>query len=706
MGTLAADANLVADAKLVANAKLVGVDIGGTFTDVVVLDEGRRELQIGKVATTPDDQSTGFIAALDGLRVSYPAIDLVTHGTTVATNAVLERDGGRCGLIATRGFRDILELRRRDRPHMYGLTGSFEPLIPRDRRLEVTERIAAEGTVLTPLNEAEVLEAGRLLLAQWVEAIVVSFMNSYANPEHELRAKEILQAEWPHLYVVTSSETLPVFREFERTSTAVVNAYVQPNVGQYLEQLEERLSERGYGSDLFIMQSNGGMMSAASVRDLPLNTVLSGPAAGVIAATRIAAEVGLDNLITYDMGGTSLDVSLVQEGKPLPSSGMDLEFGIPLMVSMIDIHTIGAGGGSIAQIDQGGLLRVGPQSAGADPGPVCYGKSGTAPTLTDANVVLGRINPNYPIAGVAGEKFDVAGARAVITEKIGRPLGLSTEQAAQAIVTVANNRIAGSLRRVSIDKGHDPREFALFSFGGSGPLHVGYLLRELSIGQGIVPFYPGIASAWGCVIADRQHDFVTMQNCLLSDLDLAAVEQTFADHLAAGEAMLAGENVPLERVNVVREADISYEGQTHVIRTRLPAGELSREIIAASFRSAYLQHYGRVEEGFSGLEELLAQIPIRLLNLRTAVIGVRTDVRLKDFIRAPETTLAEACKEERSVYVEDGFMDCPVYHRATLPWGAALSGPALIEQADTTVWLEPWCRATVAEGGSLMIEAV
>ena len=683
---------------------LVGVDIGGTFTDVVVLDETRGNLQIGKVSTTPDDQSTGFITALDGLRVSYPDIDLVTHGTTVATNAVLERDGGRCGLIATRGFRDILELRRRDRPHMYGLTGSFEPLIPRDRRLEVTERIAAEGTVLTPLCEEEVLESGKLLLAQWAEAIVISFMNSYANPEHELRAKEILQAEWPHLYVVTSSETLPVYREFERTSTAVVNAYVQPNVGQYLEQLEERLSERGYGSDLFIMQSNGGMMSAASVRNLPLNTVLSGPAAGVIAATRIAAESGFSNLITYDMGGTSLDVSLVQDGKPLPSSGMDLEFGIPLMVSMIDIHTIGAGGGSIARIDQGGLLQVGPQSAGAEPGPVCYGKSGTAPTLTDANLILGRINPNYPIAGVAGSSFDVAGARSVISETIGKPLGLSTEQAAQAIVTVANDRIAGSLRRVSIDKGHDPREFALFSFGGSGPLHVGYLLRELSISQGIVPYYPGIASAWGCVIADRQHDFVTMQNTLLSELDLAVVEQIYADHLAAGEEMLAGENVPLQRVNVVREADISYEGQTHVIRTALPAGELSHETIAASFRSAYLQHYGRVEEGFGGLEELLAQIPIRLLNLRTAVIGVRTDVRLKDFVRVPGTTLAEARKEERSIFVDDGHITCPVYDRAKLPWDAVLSGPALIEQSDTTIWLEPWCRATVAEGGSLMIE--
>ena len=685
---------------------LVGVDIGGTFTDMVVLDETRRELRIDKVATTPDDQSIGFIAALDGMGVSYADIDLVTHGTTVATNAVLERDGGRCGLIATRGFRDILELRRRDRPHMYGLTGSFEPLIPRDRRLEVTERIAAEGAVLTPLDEEEVLEAGRSLVAQWVEAIVVSFMNAYANPEHELRAKEILQAEWPHLYVVTSSETLPVYREFERTSTAVVNAYVQPNVGDYLEQLEERLQARGYASDLFIMQSNGGMMSAASVRDLPLNTVLSGPAAGVIAATRIAAEDGFSNLITYDMGGTSLDVSLVQDGKPLPSSGMDLEFGIPLMVSMIDIHTIGAGGGSIARIDQGGLLQVGPQSAGADPGPVCYGRNGTAPTLTDANLILGRINPDYPIAGVAGASFDVASARSVIGEAIGKPLGLSTEEAAQAIVTVANNRIAGSLRRVSIDKGHDPREFSLFSFGGSGPLHAGFLLRELSIGRGIVPYYPGIASAWGCVIADRQHDFVTMQNALLSELDIADAERVFAQHLAAGEEMLAGENVPLERVSVVREADISYEGQTHVIRTALPAGELSHENIAASFRGAYLQHYGRVEEGFGGLEELLARIPMRVLNLRTAVIGVRADVRLKDYVTAPETTLAEAHKEERPVYVDDGFVTCPVYDRAKLPWDAVLTGPALLEQPDTTVWLAPWCRATVAPGGSLLIEVV
>ena len=269
---------------------------------------------------------------------------------------------------------------------------------------------------------------------------------------------------------------------------------------------------------------------------------------------------------------------------------------------------------------------------------------------------------------------------------------------------MANNRIAGSLRRVSIDKGHDPREFALFSFGGSGPLHVGYLLRELSIGQGIVPYYPGIASAWGCVIADRRHDFVTMQNCLLSELDMGDVERILAEHLAAGEAMLAGENVPLQRVTVIREADISYEGQTHVIRTALPAGALDHESIAASFRSAYLQHYGRIEEGFSGLEELLAQIPIRLLNLRTAVVGVRTDVALKDFVKAPETTVAAAQKEERAVYVDSGFVTCPVYDRAKLPWDAVLPGPALIEQPDTTVWLEPWCRATVAPGGSLLIE--
>ena len=683
--------------------KLVGVDIGGTFTDIVVLDENQKRLQIGKASTTPREPSIGLITGLDALEVSYPDIELVIHGTTVATNAILERKGVRCGLIATRGFRDILELRRRDRPHLYGLTGSYEPLIPRDRRKEVSERTSAEGEILTPLSEEELIAAAEELVADGVEAIVISFLNAYINPTNERSAKALLERHFPNFYIVASADILPLFREFERTSTATVNAYVQPIVSRYLARLEGRLEERGYNGNLLVMQSNGGMMSVEAAQDFSVNTILSGPAAGVIAATKIAAESGFQNLIGYDMGGTSLDVSLVTEGKPVVSNGIEPEFGIPIMVSMIDIHTIGAGGGSIARIDEGGLLQVGPESAGAEPGPVCYRLGGTEPTVTDANVILGRINPDYPIARAADFSFDLDTARSILTEKIGKPLGLSLEEAALAILTIANNRIAGSIRRISIDRGHDPRDFVLFSFGGGGPLMVSFLLRELGVSQALVPYYPGIASAWGCVIADLQHDFVTMINRRLSELDPVEAERIFAEHLAQGEGLIQSEQIPLTQVNVLREAEISYEGQTHVIRTPLPAGPVSPDIITESFRRAYLRQYGQVDETFSGLETLLESIPIRLLNLRTSVIGMRPGLSLKDFIPSPKTTLQDAQKGSRPVYVEDRFVTCSIYDRSLLPWGSEFSGPAVIEQPDTTIWIEPWVRVRVAEGGNLFL---
>ncbi len=689
--------------------KLVGVDIGGTFTDVVVLDLDSPSLEIGKVASTPDDPSRALPAGLDGLGISYAEIELVVHGTTVATNAILERKGGRCGLIATRGFRDILELRRRDRPHLYGLTGSYEPLIPRYHRLEVSERISAEGDVLTPLDEDELIEAAEQLAAERVEAIVLSFLNSYINPAHERRAKAVLERRWPELRVVASSDVLPLFREFERTSTAVVNAYVQPVVGRYLDRLQGRLRESGYHKDLLIMQSNGGMMSVEAAGTRSVNTVLSGPAAGVIAATKIASESGFDNLIAYDMGGTSLDVSLVVEGKPMLSSGRELEFGIPIMVSMIDIHTVGAGGGSIARVDSGGVLQVGPQSAGAEPGPVCYGRGGpgrggTEPTVTDANVVLGRINPHYPIAGGKGFALDVERARAAIDEKIGTQLGLSIEEAASAVITVANNHIAGSIRRISIDRGHDPRDFSLFAFGGGGPLFISFLLREIGARRGIVPFYPGIASAWGCAIADLRRDFVTMVNRRLKDLEPDEMETIFANHQQEGEKFLRRENLPLDRVSIVREAELSYEGQTHLIRTSLPSGSLTGEQVEASFREAYVRRFGRVAEQFEGLEDLLARMPIRLMNLRTSVIGVRPDVLLKDRLPPPQATLQEASKGTRAVCVDGRFVECPTYERAALPRGVELTGPAVIEQPDTTTWLEPGTRAQVDDAGNLLVE--
>lgn len=685
---------------------LVGVDIGGTFTDVVTLDSNQSELKVVKVSTTADDQARGLITALDRLNAPYPDITLVTHGTTVATNALLERKGSRCGLIATRGFRDILELRRRDRPHLYGLTGSYKPLIARNLRCEVTERVSARGTIVTPLVEAELIAVGDKLSHEGVEAIVISFMNSYANPTHEFRARAILEKNFPEIYITTSADILPVIREFERTSTAAVNAYIQPTVSHYLARIRARLTDHNCPGKLFVMQSNGGMMPATTAQHYPVHTVLSGPAAGVIGAANLARQSGVSDLITYDMGGTSLDVSLVLGSRPLTTSGMDLEFGIPIMVSMVDVQTIGAGGGSIARVDPGGILQVGPESAGAEPGPVGYGRGGTQPTFTDAQLVLGRINPTYPIGGRSDFVFDVPKARSAIAEKIGLPLGLSPEAAAQAIITVATNRIAGSIRRISIDRGNDPRDFALFASGGAGPLLVSSLIRHVGTPRAIVPYTPGIASAWGCAIADRQHDFVTMLNQQLGDLDLDEIERCFVEHENDGTSLLKQEPLPLVQVHLVREADMSYEGQTHVVRTVIPPGDLSTEQLAASFRSAYLGRYGQTEESFANLSQLLENIPISLLNVRTSVIGVRPNLAFKDFVHRPRTSLRDAYKGRRRVYADNRFIECATYERSQLPWGEQLSGPTIIEQPDTTTWLEPGITARVDETGNLIVGVI
>ena len=687
-------------------SRIVGVDIGGTFTDILILDDAGPSLIVGKIPTTSQDPSQGLIEGLDALGAADGETDLVIHGTTVATNAVLERKGGLCGLIATEGFRDILELRRRDRPHLYGLTGTYEPLIPRDRRLEVTERISAEGDVLVPLDEDAVISCAAELAAENVEAIVISFMNSYANPIHERRARTLIENRYPDLYVVASADILPLIREFERTSTAVVNAYVQPVVSRYLANLERSLKRRGYRTDLLVMQSNGGMVPADEAGRYAVQTVLSGPAAGVIAATAIAAESKIRDLIAYDMGGTSLDVSLVADGIPAQAHGAELDFGVPILLSMVDIQTVGAGGGSIARIDEGGILRVGPESAGADPGPAGYGRGGRLPTLTDANLVLGRINPEYPIAGQTGFSFDLPKARAALEAHVAGPLGLSAEAAARAVVAVTNNRIAGSLRRVSIDRGRDPRDFALFAFGGSGPLMVGFLMEELGIPRGLVPFHPGLASAWGCAIADVKRDYVTMVNRRLDDVDASEIRRIFEDDLARGSAFLKQVNRPLSRIQLLREADIAYEGQTHVIRTLLPDGETNPDRIAMRFRASYLQRYGSAHSGFDRLEALLDGIPVRLLNLRTSVIGVRKHRGLGSLLTPPTTTLNQAYKGSRDVWIDDAFVGCPTYERSRIPWGSEFTGPAVIEQSDTTVWLDPSSRASVLDGGSFLIETI
>ena len=682
-------------------ARVVGVDIGGTYTDIVVVDDDQGTLNTRKVATTVEDPSVGLLSGLAKL-VDGPDIELFVHATTVATNAVLERRGGKCGLITTRGFRDILELRRRDRPHAYGLTGSFEPLIPRNLRLEVTERITAEGEIHTSLNENDVRQAASVLAEHQVQAIVVCFLNSYRNPQHELQAKAVVERACPNVCVVTSTEVLPVIREFERTSTAVVNAYVQPVLARYLGRLRGQLRDSGYERDLLVMQSTGGVVESRIAEKTPVTTVLSGPAAGVIAAARIGAASGLNNLICYDMGGTSLDVSLVIDGHPAVKTGTELEFGIPVMISMLDIHTLGAGGGSVAHLDDRGLLQIGPESAGASPGPVCYGLGGKDPTVTDANVILGRINSGNPISR-SGDSLDTAAAQEAIAAHIAAPLELSVEAAADAILAVASNRIAGGVRHVTIRRGHDPRDFVLFAFGGSGPLFVCPLLRELEIPRALIPLFPGMVSAWGCVCADLRHDFVTTVNRCLSEVEITELEALASEHMDLGNRQLDRAGLPTE-IAVVREADMCYEGQTHVIRTPLSTGAWSAEDLASSFRQAFRNQYGQTSGELRELESLLQEVPIRLLSLRTSVIGVRPERPLHELLKGPGTDLPAAFLGRRRVWFDGHQLDCPTYERSQIPWGSEFSGPAVIEQADTTTWLEPGARACVDECGNLLVE--
>src|SRR5437763_12811471 len=531
----------------------IGVDVGGTFTDLFALDAEHGVFRVGKVPSTPEDQSVGFIAGLSVLEADLAAVAALVHGTTVATNAVVERKGARCGLITTAGFRDVLELGRRTRPNPYGMTGSFEALIPRDLRAEVPERIDAAGRILTPLDEAAVRREVHRLRERGAEALVIHFVHAYANPAHERRCGEIAREIWPNRFVTLGSDILREVREFERGSTAALNGYVQPIVARYLGRLSQNLRSAGLNNELLVMQGNGGMMAAGTAVDLAVHTVLSGPAAGAIAAARIGVQAGHRNLVACDMGGTSFDVSLIAAGEPALSAEKDIAYGVPLRVPLVDIHTIGAGGGSIARITRAGLLQVGPESAGARPGPIAYGRGGTAVTVTDANLLLGRLNPDR-LTGVAGAapRESIAAA---IEEQIGAPLGLDGTAAAAALLAVTTNQLAHAIRLVSVEKGHDPRDFALFVFGGAGPLHAVEIARELGIPTVLVPRFPGITSGLGCVLAPVRHDFVQSIGQPLAEIATAQIDGRFADQAAAGRRPLDEEGVPLAEIVVRHEVD-------------------------------------------------------------------------------------------------------------------------------------------------------
>jgi len=676
---------------------IIGVDVGGTFTDIFVLDEQNGTVTTGKVPSTRGDQSKGFIEGISGLVSDFGTIGTVVHGTTVGTNALLERKGARTGIITTEGFRDVLEMRRRDRPTTWGLKGSFTPVVERPDRLEVGERVLADGSVLQVVAEDEVKARAKALAEDGCEAVCVFFINGYANNANEMRAVEAVRSVWPNAYVTAATEILPEIREFERLSTATLNAYLQPVVSSYLDRLETGLAGEGFGGDILIVQSNGGVMSVDTAKRYPVRTALSGPAAGVIAATAIAKAAGFPNIITCDMGGTSFDVSLIAGGEAALAAQTAIDFGMVVRTPMIEITTIGAGGGSIAWVDKSGLLQVGPESAGSNPGPVCYGLGNERPTVTDANLVLGRINPDRPIGGKL-DRLDVDAARAAIETHIGKPLGLGIEDAAEAILKLANAKMAGAIRLVSIEKGHDPAKFAAMPFGGGGALHTGALIKEVGLGSALVPRFPGVTSALGCVVADMRHDRVQTVNRLLDQLDAADIGREMTQVADDTEALLAGAGVGFAGIDRVYELDMLYLGQTHTVNVPvvMPENVLTRDAIREAFETAYRETYGRLLNG----------IPMRVMNYRVAVIGRRPDLDMAVFTPTGGKPVGACRTGTRSVYVDGRPHEAGVYERLELEVGAVIHGPALLEQADTTIFVDPGLDARVDRFGNLVITPV
>ena len=678
--------------------RMIGVDVGGTFTDVFILNEEAGTAAVAKVPTTRPDQSGGFLDGIGREVEDLSEISVVVHGTTAGTNALLERKGAKTGVICTSGLRDVLEMRRRDRPRTWGLRGDFEPVVDRRNRLEVPERTLADGTIRTQVDLDAVRAAAGQLLENGCEAAAILFANAYANPENEAAAVAVLREVWPNAHVSASHEILPEIREFERFSTTALNTYLQPEISGYLGRLEGALRDGGFDGEFMIVQSNGGVMAVETACKMPVRTALSGPAAGVIAAAYIAGSAGFENVITGDMGGTSFDVSLIHEGQSILSPQTSIDFGMVVRTPMIEITTIGAGGGSIAWVDKGGLLNIGPESAGSNPGPVAYGLGNDRPTVTDANIVLGRIDPENPIGGKL-ERLDVEAASKAIDAHVGTPLGLTTLEAAEAILTVANSRMAGAIRLVGIERGFDPKRFAFIPFGGGGALHAGAMLAETGIERAIVPRYPGVTSAMGCVIADMRQDFVQTINTLVSTLDEAALTGFMQSHVDQGMALLDASKTKFDSRELSFELDMAYIGQTHTVPVPVTIKTAEGKVvpptkaqIEEAFDAAYKATFGR----------LLQNGVRRILNLRSAVTGKRPKFDLATL--APKNDAAVAPKAMRRVHFGNDWHDTAIYDRLILPVGAVIKGPAILTQPDTTVLIEPDLQGRVDSFGNTIIE--
>ena len=675
---------------------VIGVDVGGTFTDILSLDEISGEVHVEKVPSTKGDQSSGFLSGImAATNHDLSSVSTIIHGTTVATNALLERKGAKAGIITTDGFRDVLEMRRRDRPTTWGLWGQFTPVIERKCRLEVPERTLADGTVVKEIDSASIKAAAKDLIDQGCESVCLFFINGYANKNNETKAAKILRQVWPNDYVSIATEILPEIREFERCSTASLNAYLQPVVANYLARLEDRITKENSDSEILIVQSNGGIMSVNAAKAFPVRTALSGPAAGVVAARKIATAAGFLNVITCDMGGTSFDVSLVADGQNILTAQASIDFGMVIRTPMIEMSTIGAGGGSIAHIDKTGLLEIGPDSAGSDPGPACYGSGNDRPTVTDANLVLGRIDARKPI-GNKLTALDRDAAAMAIKVYIASPLGMRVEDAAEAIIRVANSKMAGAIRLISIERGHDPKLFVAMPFGGGGALHAGALMQDIGLAAAIVPRYPGVTSALGCVMSDLRHDEVRTLNVMLKSLDDDHLRELIAKMTSSAEGIIKQSNAKIQGIETIIELDMLYLGQTHSVAVPIPNDHaMTIDLILSAFEKSYLKSYS----------SLLTEIPIRILNLRVSVIGKRPKIDVKMLARDLRSKNTEACRiAEQKIFANGTWYDAEIYERLKLPKGSKISGPALLVQPDATIYVDPGLCAIVDDFGNIIMK--
>jgi len=698
---------------MTATTYRLGVDVGGTFTDGVLIDEQSGAISIDKLLTTPDDPSEAFlqvaIRLVDKLGLDPPQVRYIMHAMTTATNAVIERRGARAGLLVTAGFRDVLEIQRQVRHELYNLqTDKPPPLILRRHCLEIAERLDYQGHVLVPIDLDSVARAVERLAGAGIDSVAVCFLHAYRNPAHEQQAAEVIRRIHPRATVSLSSEIAPEIREYWRASTTVVNAYVAPVVARYLGKVEERLEQAAFVPDVHVMQSNGGVTTAAVAKQRPIALIESGPAAGVRVAAFVAEQMGFRDALSFDMGGTTAKMGLVRDGQPrvlqefevgagsFSGAGLVKGSGYPILTAVVDLVEVGAGGGSLGWIDGGGLLRVGPRSAGAKPGPACYGRGGAEPTITDANLVLGRLNPDYFLGGQL--RLNVDAACVALDSRCAQPLGIDRVVAAMGIVDIANATMGQAMRLVTVQRGLDPRAFCMVAFGGAGPAHANALAAALGIPVVLIPPAPGVAAALGMLVSDLRHDYRATHLQPLAGAHAADLAAIFHDFAASADATLAGEGVPAERIRLERYLDMRYIGQSWKLSVPLGPEDLADDAALMRLKSAFDQLHETTYSYCAPDDQA------EIVNLGMLATGLMPRIELRAVPTGERSPCAAHTSTREVFFGEDsGFVPSNVFDRYLLRVGNMIEGPAIIEEVDSTTVVHPGYEAEVGQFGVLML---